>query len=407
MVHLLRTLKMALNLKGDGRLRQCLIDAGQLIGMGENWLNAPDSDADVLSRQTLSRRKFHCDASYCLVVRDEIKELMQRGQHGPGTPPAGFTVLLLCDSSPRVGREWFLSECYIIHDEQLSEFWRVVGEIRATIDTQIDDVHELLTQLPPLEEQLSSILRHHILIPVGMGVGNTSLGVKLCSLFFAMRQSLCYDNWCLADFLSHVLAITTDFGTEAGLARCPAISSDDVFPHWRQEISTDNATIDTALPRPAPMLGFTESMPVPGVEHICHNVVKRLTEVLRHFSEWRKLTKNVARLLNSQLYRDRITHRLLQGPAHAHARELLKSGLDKTLDHRFLSLMIFLGQVLPLRPTLRWRWDAQVVFTNEEQSDTAKEDWVDKAAVSSTFLSHEWWGYGLMLYALGSGPLHL
>ena len=53
---------------------------------------------------------------------------------------------------------------------------------------------------------------------------------------------------------------------------------------------------------------------VPGVEHISHNCLKRVSSILEGYTSWHDSCKAVAKLLHNKIYRHRICERLLQGP---------------------------------------------------------------------------------------------
>ena len=102
---LLLCLKLCLKLSGDVHLKSVLSDAGTIIGMDHGWL---DSCSTVPSSHTLRRWRFRFDGALCLLQRDFFKKMPANGNLW-GT---AFTVWLLADSSPRVGKEWLLAEIF-------------------------------------------------------------------------------------------------------------------------------------------------------------------------------------------------------------------------------------------------------------------------------------------------------
>ena len=296
---LLRTLKLCSHLRGDGALHQALADAGTLIGLPAGWIT---SESIVIpSRHILSRRRFHADAGLCLLARAFFSDILDP----TGECAAGMTMFLLSDSSPRVGREWLLTELYVIADASLDAFWLCVEEIQAIIsshDPSVSDTRTLDALLAPCEQRMAKLLRRLSLIPAGMAVGVTNLAVKFCALMYQLRISFCDDNFKLSSLLKSILSVTTDLGTESGLAHVQLFPCEAVFP-WLCNQLADEDTVVTAgiLPVEQPLLSLQNSAPVPVVEHITDNALKRVRSVLEHHKGWEASVHAVAKLLNSKL----------------------------------------------------------------------------------------------------------
>ena len=66
---LLMTLRFCVHLKGSTHVRGALAKVGLHLGLSADWM---DRDAEMfgqLSRQTLGRKRFHCDAAHCMLQR--------------------------------------------------------------------------------------------------------------------------------------------------------------------------------------------------------------------------------------------------------------------------------------------------------------------------------------------------
>ena len=212
--------------------------------------------------------------------------------------------------------------------------------------------------------------------------------------------------------MQFVLSCTTDFGVESALSLVPPLSPDGGFHWWSEQGLMDDDDLDSA-PMASPRCAFTNCMPVPGSEHIAHGTLRHVTTKLKEFPAWMRGTKAIGKMLCTKLYRDRIIERLLVGPWFAEARAQMSKSFTQMLDHRFMSLMLFLHDLLPLMLLFRHHWNPRVIFTNlpvdPDAPDTQtnrKEQFIDTSAVNTSFRSDFWRNYGIMIYAVGAGPEH-
>ena len=260
--------------------------------------------------------------------------------------------------------------------------------------------------------QLKILLRHHILIPVSNGIGNTSSACKWTVLIHALRGEV-RNFKILAALLRRVFCVTTDFGTEAGLARVPHIDANELWPHWRedQEIVDDDVLPEMPMPQ---LVSFDSSMPVPGTEHVCHNVFKHVTKHLPHFKAWLEKARAVANMFCSALYKERFCERCIPEPWFASARQIIMGEIREPIEHRFLSVIEFLEDFLPVKHIVQQHFSAKNMFTKkavqqdaEKAADKYSERWIDADKVTAALLSEKWWSYGVMLEAMGHAPEHI
>ena len=399
----LLSLKLCLSLTSDKHLRSVVEDASRIVGMSPGWLS-PDSK--LASASCLQAKRFQLDAALCSLTREWFDELLDLVANGIDD----FSIYFLADASPRVGREWLLMEAFIIKDSDLDIFVDTVRQIQALDQSS----HNFTVLEEDLRKQLGGKLHHLVFTPTGMAVGETGLAAKFVCVLHAFWIS-CAGSWTkIKMLLDRVVALTTDFGTESGLGLVPAVCPDFALPHWSlaelaepQLIGDGDSDAELPqLPESSPAVGFTRSLSVPGTEHICHNALKAACAKLSSFKDWNKGAQAMSHFLCSRMYRDKIANNLLVGPLES-LRHLLKS-LGQRLDSRFLSLVAFLGQLLPLKELFLQHWSARIVFgSNNRVGQDTSEDFVDQSLVSSCMLSQEWWCYGEMLYALGQGLSHV
>ena len=72
-----------------------------------------------------------------------------------------YVVCFLADSSPRVGREWMLSEWYVISASKMELFLLCMEELVSMKEEGDTDV----TRKEELEETLASCIRRHVMLP--------------------------------------------------------------------------------------------------------------------------------------------------------------------------------------------------------------------------------------------------
>ena len=260
---------------------------------------------------------------------------------------------------------------------------------------------------------MESLSRHHILIPVANGVANSGLACKWAALVHAWRVEV-RDWTMLAELLRHDLCVTTDFGTESGLSRVPHIDPNQLRPHWREEPEMTDDSAFVLMPE-TPLVSFDSSMPVPGTEHICHNVIRHVTQHLSKFAPWLKKAKAVSKMFSGILYKERFCERCIPDPWFKRSREIVMGAIREPLDHRFISVIEFLEDFLPLKSMILQNFSPQKMFTKRRQQadseDTVAskgpEQWIDQDLVTAALTSPSWWNYGLMLEAIGHAPEHV
>ena len=401
---LLRCLKLATRLTGDKHLAHAVDVSAELLGFHEHWL--AESGASLPSRQLLQARRFHFDAAFCDLMKDAIEPMLKTA--GDGSMLDSFTTYMLADSSPRVGKEWLLSEVFIIDNVHLRSFVSKCLEIRA-MHLELEEVDH--DREADVMKELRAMLKHHIMIPTGMGSACMGLNVKCACLFWAMRQGLAKSFAAVKRFMQSVVSVTTDFGTESGLGSMPPTDANAAFPWLRDGAGLVDESLGAELPDDA-RCSFSSAMSVPGTEHLAHNSLKTVVEKMALYKEWEKQTKEVSRALTSGLFRDRIKQKLLSAPGTEHLQKHLDKSFRKPLEHRFLNIQNFLEDILPMKFVLRNRWDHNAIFGNGVADDGTENverevGFVDQPAVTRAILSDQWWMYAAMLHCVGHGPEHV
>ena len=196
------------------------------------------------SDTTIHRHRFTLDAALAKMTMAKTLAMLQQGVCGT----------LLCDSSPRQGREWMFTELFLILLSDLpnllkhmKEMWRL-GTARAARcagyrsegmafvdldeETQAYERSEA-NKMKELSGLIQKMIFHHVCIPAVMGAKNLSLAVKFQTVLHSLRIE-CFD-WAHAEHLLRALSsITTDYGTESKLQTVPSFNANHVIPMWNE-----------------------------------------------------------------------------------------------------------------------------------------------------------------------------
>ena len=128
------------------------------------------------------------------VMSDLYQQLLEAADIGEE-----LVLYMLCDSSPRGGRDWLLSEVFIVSAtglERLVELQdrrlrslalRAAAAGPAAERCDSDDADDL---------EMPGLLYHHVLAPVALGVGETAVHQKFTALLHALRLEALYKNAC-------------------------------------------------------------------------------------------------------------------------------------------------------------------------------------------------------------------
>ena len=262
---------------------------------------------------------------------------------------------------------------FIINDKDIAEFFRLKDKLK---EAWLEDDKDLVEEL---ERQMAKLLCHHILIPTAIGVGHSGLGVKWASVAWAWRIETA--NWRqLARVLLRVFSITTDFGTESAIASVPKLDPNPLWSHWREDELVDDGNgefaDDDTLPLPPQqptVLSFDEALPTPGTVHICHNAVKHVMNHMPHFKPWLHKAKAVHKMMGDDLYKERFITRCLPGPHLESLRKVVKSEIRQPLDHRFMSVLEFLQDILPMMQILMTYFVPALLFSKETGNEQEKK----------------------------------
>ena len=362
------------------------------------------------SKTTVSYHRLSIDAAYCSLVRAHWTQLLAEADRGQD-----FQIYFLCDASPRGGKDWLLCEMFVVRDADCEKLCRLQDEIvqhrgrnasewTGRDDDDDNDPTRDSAVLRRLSAEMHGCVWHHVLVPLALGLGATSLHQKIVLILHGLRLEA--TSWSMVRrLLARMVSITTDFGVESGLQQAPPLDPNDLLPHWSEATQTDeNALVDDVAegaPAPAiasgdagrPLVGFREPLAVPGCLHICSNALDDMTKRLPHYAEWLEKAKAVSHFLSQRASKDALLHTCFNEPPALHFRDSVEHFNAEIYDKRFGSLMRFLSEVMPLRGVLQEYFKLSALHLSEDTTQVQ--------LVGSAIHSLWWWGYSHVLLTVG------
>ncbi|CAE7361460.1 unnamed protein product [Symbiodinium sp. CCMP2592] len=177
MVFLIRCLFLCSSLRSDRALRDALVSSLHVLFQGSPGGEANyfieilgDNDFPVPSPSTLGHMRFVLDCVAMLQKRKYHEKVFATGQPEPA-------LFFLLDSSPQGNVNWLMIEYFLVEGNKLqglcADAWRLhkLGRVR----WQDDPDEERVAEERRLVERLTSVVQHHVLPPVGLGSGRSSL----------------------------------------------------------------------------------------------------------------------------------------------------------------------------------------------------------------------------------------
>ncbi len=305
---------------------------------------------------------------------------------------------LLTDSSTQHGVDW-----------QMTEFFSIaVPHLLHILSTVVTDTSPGQSATEALD-----LVCHVVLTPAGLGSGAQSLVHKMAALMWQLRLLVGKTTY-IEEFCESVASITTDLGTESGLAEVPRLPIGEWLSwgcEWQSlQLDIDcpedlgNAASDADAPNG--MHAFPWALLVPGVMHICHNAASEVCANLPCFNAWfRPLLSPLARLLHYAYLRERLVETCLQGRSRE-ASEILDLGVPMLAEWRWGTLATVLERVLSIETALRSYFSRVRFVAGLRSGPVNPEDTVEAGRLAEgaagAIESPKFWLYARMLLAVQS-----
>ncbi|CAE7233185.1 unnamed protein product [Symbiodinium sp. KB8] len=258
--------------------------------------------------------------------------------------------------------------------------WYALGHLVQTI-TEIAE--SLPVQPPPaalIEEDAEDMGRHDVRGSLGRVAAtlqawqNSLEGKKMTDAAqkaSAMAHAFALENpsWAqLHEYLDSFVSITTDLGTESSLAYFH-VNLKDLFPPWHdlEPLEADADDIVMHLDRaeapaedvPRQRYFLPNALPIMGMQHCVHNLLKEAHTSLTGWSEFWQDLKNLESLLNWPFRRRRLIVTCIRcSPLH-HMEEAFSRFSQSLYEPRWHEVASFIAKLGPLLGPLRSVWDPQ------------------------------------------------
>ena len=398
----------------------------------------------------ISRWRLAVDVGFMFVMRSLFRETRGRAVR-----------CFLVDSSPQRGFDWVLSEAHSLSPSDFSQWvqnqWRMIETRshfqRLTVacesaagraqDHDLLDLQEQLRQVQQGREDVQRILdslgsvRHptvdiHLCPPSAQGSQRAQLVHKVHALLHTLRLEV--GEWHeVAEYLSTVRAVTTDFGTESGLCDVENVDISLLFPWAQNALDFERAPApacedeDVALQGNACLVNgtpflqvregkivmpklFPLAVQVPGALHILHHSVEELTSAFDAYESWfLPGLKAVNKVFSKKHVRERFIAEILRG-SEASSFETAVQQLQLNLhEARWGTLITTCKELLSIRLVFVY-WDLSKVLGGAPGPDATDEDrdsFADGSKMSEAVSSPCWWEYLCMIIRLGRVVDHL
>ena len=149
------------------------------------------------------------------------------------------------------------------------------------------------------------MFENHIFPPMGLGAKRMKLEDKL--------RALLYGAWLergaggMPDFMSSVVSLTSDLGTESGMMSYAGKGWKSLMPEWtgltaNTELQPDSGANE--FDEGAADTIFEVGVTIPGMLHIINNMTLTIDEQLRHWERWLEGLRPIVSMLSTKQARD-------------------------------------------------------------------------------------------------------
>ena len=261
-----------------------------------------------------------------------------------------------------------------------------------------------------------------------LGLGATSVATKVRLVLHSLWMQMQPPRFpSLIEVLPRVVSVTTDMGTELGIADFVVPTIRSVLPRWMypdqhqlvvmptgdgmEEGCVDMEDPDSCDPAVEGEVKhvFPRGLLVAGVLHVIHNLSWRLGRAMSYFDEWLCGMKAIVTLLHYRDNRKLFAERCVSGSrfdrAGRHAG--LNRGCPSAQEWRWSSIVLTLKSILPLEPLLTSCFDTHKMrprdrdvgdnLDNDEAPARVKEGKLDLGLIQRTVRNGKWWAFAEML----------
>ena len=311
------------------------------------------ADLEAPSSSTISRNRFLLDCA-----------IMVQQRRCSGVPAVRH---LMCDSSVQKQRDWLHSTVDCINEDQLQDFMAAADSLNSLRmqrqggegleDQQLnaDATHQCI---------LKTATRHHC-VPVALGMGAAKLEDKVAALLFAWSLE-CSDLQALQAFVSSLVSITTDYGTEAAMHKFHLRSLKSMLPSFMVslplELEQEEATATWDDDMLESTLWLQHTIPVPGAMHLLHNLCQDAHQQMTALEGFLQDCKMLELLLGSKNEgrRDRFVQRCVANTPHYRLQSQFQYNIPSLYEKRWGCVVAFSLALDKVIDSVAACWDARL-----------------------------------------------
>ena len=250
---MLKTVLLASNLNDVKKLRETLLHAGILcFPTLAGHLQEVLRDISVPSAATVSRHRFLVDVAFMRFMRQEHVKQYKASMHLRSADPllgelinVGSFRYLMTDASPQGGFEWQISQSTSIALASLLEVGKAVVALKGSYDAerQAETEESKKQQKQDCSNAIARAVEGHLFPVAGLGRAAMSLHMKVHALLHQVKLEIeTFEE--LLEFLSSTVSITTDQGTESGIAELPGLDLSQFRPSHECEVELCNSNCE-------------------------------------------------------------------------------------------------------------------------------------------------------------------
>ena len=185
-----------------------------------------------------------------------------------------------------------------------------------------------------------------------------------------------------------VVSVTTDLGTESGVADFHCFDIRTILPDWLtpQQIEMDCEVDEPpAAAAPAPEANplwhqawlCRNAIPIPGLLHVVSNLLNDVHDKLSYWQTFFAQCKSIVKLLAYQPRRERFVRMCILGTDHEVHRALFDAAFPDMYTERWHSVVEFCRSMADVYPRLRAAWSQQKYLKGHGDADG--EDGIDES----------------------------
>ena len=307
------------------------------------------------SKSSVKRYRLVLDSAFLQLSPEENKAANR----------AGCVRYLWADSSPSRYQDWLWVEQHSVQsDDQLHSAFRASIAIAKFLQSEGVDPLDMPGDIWQALETLASAIKHHIHTPVGLGSGKKMSDATQKASAMAHTFALENPTWTeLHSFLDSFISITTDLGAESALAHLH-IDLRQLMPPWHvlHDLMHDGEDLVIAgddNPVPGQRYFLPNALPVVGMQHCVHNLLKEVHLSLQYWDSFWQQLKNFESLLNWPFRRKQLIMTCIRGTPYEHVEGQFEAFSQTLCEKRWHEVSAFVGKLAPLLGPLRCVWDAQ------------------------------------------------